>query len=61
MLRHALQSVQGVQLYLPRARALRPSVEALEKRWERFRGLGLDVLGEEVRMPLGVQVVGLHV
>jgi putative restriction endonuclease len=37
MLRHGLQEVHGVQLWLPRAPEKRPSVEGLEKRWERFR------------------------
>jgi putative restriction endonuclease len=40
MLRHGLQEVHGVQLWLPRSPALQPSVEALEKRWERFRQAG---------------------
>jgi putative restriction endonuclease len=40
MLRHGLQEVHGVRLLLPRSPALRPSVEGLEKRWERFRGVG---------------------
>lgn len=37
MLRHGLQEVHGTTLYLPRSPAKRPSVDALEKRWERFR------------------------
>jgi putative restriction endonuclease len=40
MLRHGLQEVHGTRLSLPRSPALRPSVEGLEKRWERFRGVG---------------------
>jgi putative restriction endonuclease len=40
MLRHGLQEVHGVRLLLPWSPALRPSVERLEKRWERFRGWG---------------------
>ena len=37
MLRHGLQEVHGAELYMPRKSELRPSVDALEKRWERFR------------------------
>jgi putative restriction endonuclease len=37
MLRHGLQEVHGVQIHLPRAPAKRPSVEGLERRYERFR------------------------
>lgn len=40
MLRHGLQEVHGVRLLSPRVPALQPSVEGLEKRWERFRELG---------------------
>ena len=40
MLRHGLQEVHGVRLLLPRSPALRPSVEGLERRWERFRAAG---------------------
>jgi putative restriction endonuclease len=40
MLRHGLQEVHGVRLWLPKSPAKRPSMEALEKRWERFRGVG---------------------
>jgi len=40
MLLHGLQEVHGTKLYLPRAEAPRPSVEGLEKRWERFRVVG---------------------
>ena len=40
MLRHGLQEVQGRRLLLPRAPEKRPSVEALEWRWERFREAG---------------------
>ena len=38
MLRHGLQEVHGARLYLPRSPAMRPSVEGLERRYERFRG-----------------------
>jgi putative restriction endonuclease len=38
MLRHGLQEVHGATLYLPRSPAMRPSVEGLEQRYERFRG-----------------------
>jgi len=37
MLRHGLQEVHGTKLYLPRSVASRPSIDGLEKRWERFR------------------------
>lgn len=40
MLVHGLQEVHGAKLYLPKSEALRPSVEGLERRWERFRELG---------------------
>ncbi len=38
MLQHGLQEVHGVQIHLPRSPAMRPSVEGLERRYERFRG-----------------------
>jgi len=37
MLRHGLQEVHGRRLLMPRASAKRPSVEGLERRYERFR------------------------
>jgi hypothetical protein len=40
MLRHGLRGVHGTRLLLPGAREKRPSVEGLERRWERFRGVG---------------------
>jgi putative restriction endonuclease len=40
MLRHGLQEVHGVRIHLPRSPAMRPSAEGLERRYERFRGVG---------------------
>jgi putative restriction endonuclease len=37
MLRYGLQEVHGVRIHLPRVAALRPSVDGLESRYERFR------------------------
>ena len=37
MLRHGLQEIHGVTIHLPRSAALRPSVDGLERRYERFR------------------------
>lgn len=40
MLRHGLQEVHGRRLLMPRVPEKRPSVEGLERRYERFRGVG---------------------
>lgn len=37
MLRHGIQEVHGTKLWFPRSHAKRPSVDALERRWQRFR------------------------
>lgn len=40
MLRHGLQEMNGIRLLVPRARAARPSSDAIEERYERFRAAG---------------------
>ena len=37
MLRHGLQEMHGVRVYVPRSEENRPNVDALAKRYERFR------------------------
>ena len=44
MLRHGLQEIHGRRLSMPRSLANRPSVEGLERRWERFREKGVTTL-----------------
>ena len=40
MLRHGLQEIHGVRIHLPRVLEKRPSVNALERRYEGFRAAG---------------------
>ena len=40
MLRHGLQQLHGSRIYVPRSEQKRPSVEALERRYEEFRAAG---------------------